>query len=58
MIYYIRNSKIEKAVQSYEKNIFSSISPRPSLLLLFLLTLTNIYFQDCKVFHSVFIVIR
>lgn len=59
VIYYIRNSKIEKAVQSYKKNILNSIPPPVHHYdFYFLLTLTSIYFQDCKVFHSVFVVIR
>ena len=59
MIYYIRNSKTEKAVQSYEKIFFNSIPPPVHYYYFyFLLTLTNISFQDCKVFHGVFIVIR
>ena len=35
MIYYIRNSKIEKAVQSYKKNILNSIPP-PSTIMTFI----------------------
>lgn len=51
MIYYIRNSKIEKAVQSYKKNIFSSIPPPVHHYdFYFLLTLTTYIFKIVKFF--------